>query len=319
VGSPAAVTEGYPSTPWMNYGYSCTTGASGTGDQVYLYTSSLAPVGELRGTFAIDRTGKTVKCSNKFGAYTCANEFRKYLVDVGMPVSGPPADIVATSSGEMVRESPELYPQDLEERAVPQSSLTMLGSTESPSLRRIAYITNQRSDNFYAEALFRAMGKAITGSALFDDCWKAYLKALGGLGMDASNDIRLYDGSGLARKDVVSPAFLVEFLRKMRSSEAARPFISSLTVPGVGSQAGRMRDEPSSARVRIVYKSGSMEGVRCYSGYIAPASAGDRTERILSSEQTIVFSVMVNAYTGPSWKLTNRIDHILALLATCNQ
>ena len=53
-----------------------------------------------------------------------------------------------------------------------------------------------------------------------------------------------------------------------------------------------------------------MDGVRCYSGYITPTDGG--------KEDTIVFSVMVNAYTGPNWKIMGQIDKIIALLAAEN-
>lgn len=323
-GKPLSVKEGYPSTPWMSYSYDCTTGAAGTGDQIYLYTTSLAPFGVLRGTFAADRAAKTMKCSNKFGAYTCASEFRTWLRAGGIPVSGSPADIVMMSGASagtgkpMLRESPEEWTEDLDIPAAEANSLTVIGSTESPALSRIAYVTNQRSDNFYAEAMFREMGKKLSGSDLADDCWEAEKQALLSLGVDPVRRIRLYDGSGLARKDVVSPSLFVDFLGAMLKSPAAQPFVRSLTTPGQGSQAGRMRNEPASARSRIAYKSGSMEGVRCYSGYIAPSGSTPAAIKkgAAVAGSTVVFSVMVNSYTGPEWKLTSRIDHLLGLLAS---
>ena len=96
----------------------------------------------------------------------------------------------------------------------------------------------------------------------------------------------------------------------MLNSPAAEDFVQTLTQPNVGSQAGRMRNEPEAVRSRVWYKSGSMDGVRCFSGYIVPTDGG--------KEDTIVFSVMINAYTGPNWKIMGQLDKIIALLAAEN-
>ncbi len=71
-----------------------------------------------------------------------------------------------------------------------------------------------------------------------------------------------------------------------------------------------MRSEDPKAASRVYYKSGSMDGVRCYSGYVIPSDGG--------KDDTIVFSIMVNNYTGPSWKILNQIDKLIALIAKEN-
>ena len=71
-----------------------------------------------------------------------------------------------------------------------------------------------------------------------------------------------------------------------------------------------MQDESNAIKSRIFLKSGSMNGVRCFSGYIVPTDGG--------KEDTIVFSVMVNNYNGPNWKVMGQIDKIIALIASMN-
>ena len=53
-----------------------------------------------------------------------------------------------------------------------------------------------------------------------------------------------------------------------------------------------------------------MDGVRCFSGYVVPSEGG--------KEDTIVFSVMINNCTAPSWKVLSITDKIIALIAACN-
>lgn len=301
-GDPLKISVGYPETPWMTFSYDCVTGEKGTGDRLYLYATDLYPVAELRGTLAVDRKTKKVECSNKFGAYTCASYFCKYLRVNGINVTGGPADIAAAG---YVRNRPGTFLGD-----IPSDSLTVIGETLSPELSEIARMTNRRSDNFYAESLLRVLAREKRGSASYDSCRDAANAALSRLAIPVSTGANIVDGSGLSRKNLLSPEFLCMFLHRMMETPECEKFISSLPRPGVGTQAGRMRYEDASARERVYYKSGSMDGVRCYSGYIVPSDGG--------KEDTIIFSVMVNNYTGPTWKLMNTIDRIIALIAVEN-
>lgn len=298
VGDPINIAPIFPETPWMKYSYNCSTGKAGTGDKLFLYTSDLNPTGEVRGTFAVDRQAKTVECSNKFPAYTCAFTFAKYLTNNNIASKG----IAYTDYRGFI------YPYPGEKSDETAGEPSILGSTLSPQLGRIAFIVNQRSDNFYAEAIYRALGKAKTGSASFDSCRVAEHRILEKMGL--ARGVNLFDGSGLSRKNGVSPEFFCLFLRAMLGHPVFESFVGTLTIPGEGSQVGRMRTESPGTRARIRYKSGSMEGVRCYSGYIIPSEGG--------KDDTIIFSVMLDSYDGPTWMATSRIDQIMGLLAAEN-
>lgn len=304
VGADLKISPSYPKSPWMTFTYDCSTGVKGSGDKLYLYATDLAPLAQMRGTFAVDRSPKTVECSNKFGAYTCAWEFCEYLKSNGIEVTGKAADV---DSQGMVRT--ELG----ESSSVPAKSGSerkQLGISYSSQISRISYITNQRSDNFYAEALLRVLAKKKLGSADYESCTMVASDAIRRLGLDPSTGMYLVDGSGLSRKNLVSPEFFCDFLTAMLDSPVCEPFVESLPQPGKSSQVGRMRAEDPAAAARVLYKSGSMEGVRCYSGYVIPTDG--------SKEDIIVFSVMVNNYTGPTWKIMGEIDRIIALIAKEN-
>lgn len=303
-GADLKISLGYPRTPWMNFSYDCTTGVEGSGDMLYLYASDLAPVAQLRGTFAAGRAPKTVECSNKFGTYTCAWEFCEYLKANNIQVHGKVADVDARA---MLR---TMLGQASSGFASSEAELKHIGATYSPRLSDIVFLTNQNSDNFYAETLFRMVGKQLGGSADYGRSSLAVTEAMRELGADLSKGVSIVDGSGLSRKNLVSPQFLCDFLRAMLESSVCEAFVETLTQPGKGSQIGRMRAENPSFAERVYYKSGSMEGVRCYSGYVVPADGG--------KEDIIVFSILVNNYTGPSWRIMNQIDRILALIAKEN-
>lgn len=305
VGCPPIVWPTYPDTPWMRFSYNCTTGEKGTGDKLYLFGNDLAPVAEMRGSFGVDRKSKEVKCSNKYGAYTCAFYFSEYLRKSGILIGGGYADIDTYG---ITRKDLTIKAEG--KKAAKQEDLLILGETLSPPLSKISYIVNQRSDNFYAEALFRILGKRLCGSAEYGKCRSALTEAFKNLGIYETCGYQIVDGSGLSKKNYVSPAFFCGFLKNMMSSKNFEIFLNTLTNPGEGSQAGRLKNESDALRGRIFWKSGSMDGVRCYSGYILPQNG--------KQEDTIIFSFMLNSCTSPSWKLMPAIDRIIAALAKEN-
>jgi D-alanyl-D-alanine carboxypeptidase/D-alanyl-D-alanine-endopeptidase (penicillin-binding protein 4) len=140
LGEPIELNASYPKTPWMTINNEATTGKAGTGDQTYMYTSEFAPVGAVRGTFAIDRGKKRVDFSNKFPEYTCAHYFMNHLKKKGIQ-SGGAGDFRLDTAWEQ------------------HGEIHILGKTYSPTLARIAFETNHASNNLYPETLFRGLSR----------------------------------------------------------------------------------------------------------------------------------------------------------------
>lgn len=294
VGDPVNIVPSFPEVPWMEFRYNCTTGKAGTGDQLYMYASDLSPVAEIRGTFGVDRGAKRLDCTNKFPEFTLASYFSDYLKSKGIYSDGPADFRLCTNAKSTMAEQ-----------------VTVIGSTHSPSLKRIIHETNHESNNLYAETLAKTLSKTITGSACYDSTYVAMETVLKELGMDTSYGIKMADGSGLSRKNYVSPDFFCRFLTAMMSSPHFEDYIYSLPSPGSnGTLSSNMAKSPAEMKARIKVKSGSMEGVRCYSGYIIPREGG--------KDETIVFSLMVNNCTAPTWKLRQLLDKIMAALAAAN-
>lgn len=292
VGSPVNIEPYYPETPWMEFRYNCTTGQKGTGDLLYMYTNELAPVAEIRGTFGVDRGHKRVDCSNKFPEYTCAYYFLNYLKKRGIPCSGGCGDFKLDRTWEA------------------KGEVTLIDSTTSPSLSRIVFETNHASNNVYAETLMRTLGRTTTGSACYDSSYVAMDKVLKKMGLNPKG-IRIQDGSGLSRQNLVSAHFFCSFLKNMMSSPHFEEYVGSLPSPGKdGTMQYNMKNYPAAMRERIKVKSGSMNGVRCYSGYIIPTEG--------CKEDTIIFSIMVNNCTAPTWKVRPLLDKIMGILAGMN-
>lgn len=325
-GSPVIIRQLYPSTPWLEVLNRTVTGPAGTGNSLYLFTTDISPRAEMRGTFATDRRPKTEHFSNKYGALTCALEFVENLRRTGWEVTGGACDIDPT--GRLRNTSFSIL-----EAAAPSGSIRILGTVDSPSLSLIARETNHRSDNFYAESMFRAMGETASGISVYDSCRVAALEVVEAvIGRPVrTEELRQRDGSGLSRMDYVTPAFMSLFLKSMESSPAFGAFLHSLPNPGSeGTVKTLLRKASPADRSRIFLKSGSMDGILCYSGYVFPAgtgagagadaagSAGIGTGTgagaTVGADGPVTFSIMVNNATVDTPVLRAALEEILLLL-----
>ena len=293
----------YPDTPWMNYVNSALTGPAGSSNTLYYINTEFGPFGEFQGSFPSDRKQYKLDCSNSFGAYTCAYFFHNYLLGNGIIVEGGYADV---SPQGHVRS--DLLFSDVGSTAAPRENLIVLGNSYSPELWRIIKDTNYDSDNFYAETIFNMLSQSCFGHVDRDSSILAASKILEGMGLNTSNAYRQIDGSGLSRKNYVSPEFFVRFLKKMYACPVRDYYLESLPFPGSKSTLkNRMRRAPEQLRNRIRMKSGSMNGVLCFSGYILSPD-GDRSK-------TIVFSILTNNVTAPSYAVGSILDEIIVSLA----
>ncbi len=306
-GAPIAVRPQYPETPWMRYAVHGTTGAARSANTLYYINTGLGPYGEVAGSFPLDRRAYTLECSNLYGAYTCAYAFWSFLRTRGVEVKGGYGDV--TPQGAI---RTDLNFSDPAGAAVPVGEIVPLGSSYSATLAEIVKETNGQSNNFYAETLMRMVALRTGFKTDQDACQRAFEAAFRSLGLSTDGTCQQFDGSGLSRKNYVSPSFFVKFLRKMTTLPVWETFFSSLPVPGMkGTLEARFSRAPKEFKERIHMKSGSMNGVRCFSGYIL-SSDGDPAH-------TIVFSLLTNNCTATSARATAAIDGIIEALAAENE
>ncbi len=185
-------------------------------------------------------------------------------------------------------------------------------TTRSAPLSDIIRETNHHSNNFYAETLLRTVALRLGLGSDQEDCRQAAETAMQHLGLRTDNACRQVDGSGLSRKNYVSADFFVRFLRKMAALPVRETWFASLPVPGEkGTLEFRFRNASPEFKARIRMKSGSMNGVLCYSGYILSGD-GD-------PGRTIAFSLLVNNCTASSYVLIPAVEGIIAALAAENE
>ncbi|WP_058999539.1 D-alanyl-D-alanine carboxypeptidase/D-alanyl-D-alanine endopeptidase [Leptolyngbya sp. NIES-2104] len=164
-----------------------------------------------------------------------------------------------------------------------------LASVISPPLSSLIFSTNQDSDNAYAEALLKTLGRLQDPNSL--DTTTSGIAAvrsiLTELGVNA-NRYRMVDGSGLASSNRASAEAFVQTLQAMALRPDAATFRRSLPVGGVsGTLSSRFRGTPAQGIVSA--KTGTISGVVALSGYVTPRNYSP-----------IVFSILVNSGNSAS-------------------
>jgi serine-type D-Ala-D-Ala carboxypeptidase/endopeptidase (penicillin-binding protein 4) len=165
-----------------------------------------------------------------------------------------------------------------------------LATVDSLPMAQLAAITNQPSDNFYAEMLVKGLG-ARFGSAGTTPAGIAVMRTtLRGIGVRPT---AMVDGSGLSRADKASPRQIITLLQAM--DRTTKPGVrtawrASLPVVGrSGTLARRMRG--TAAAGRCSGKTGTLRGVSALSGYCT--TTGGRA---------VLFSFLENAVDATAAK-----------------
>lgn len=174
---------------------------------------------------------------------------------------------------------------------------------KSPTYGEIMKSLMWRSDNLMAEGILRTLSpsrwrKSATQREL--SLWNAR-------GLDVSG-IYVEDGSGLSRKNRISPKFLGDVFEWMTNNPDKDLFLSMFPRAGKeGTMRNFMKDTPLDGIMAT--KTGSMRGVQCFAGYILDTSGNP----------THVITIMVNAFTCNRDSLKKAIgNYILTKLGLNN-
>ncbi|WP_370358898.1 D-alanyl-D-alanine carboxypeptidase/D-alanyl-D-alanine-endopeptidase [Catenulispora sp. MAP12-49] len=218
-------------------------------------------------------------------AAVAAADFASRLAAHGIQVTGKPA---AASAG----------------------SGTQVAAVTSPRLADLVEHMLTVSDNDLAEALLRHVAVADGKPATFDGGVAAVRDELGRLGVDLTG-LNVLDGSGLSRKDSVTPAFEVRVLSAAAADAhpELRAALTGLPVAGfTGTLAedGRYTLPPSLAGAGLVRaKTGSLTGVVTLAGLVRD-----------SSGQLLVFSLMADEAPDAA-AARAAVDRLATTLAGC--
>ena len=296
-GDPVAVTPLSGVLPDLQIINELSTGKPGSStNNVACRTTRIAPVIRLYGTYPAGNTKKRI-APNQFSAWTCAYEFSKYLAANGIKTEG--YDEITN-----VRRA--------HQPCTSQDSLTYVAETFSPELKDIVYTTNRVSQNFFAETIYRLVGKKLIeqkkGSAALNVSYKNASKAIREYLIINGVDLTGYaqaDGSGLSRNNHISASFLTRFYNFMLQDEAVfDTYLASFPVPGeYGTLDVVLKNENPDIKASIHAKSGSLDDVRTYAGFAKTKSGYVR------------FAIMTNNLPCPKSKVQPVIEGLMFEIA----
>lgn len=284
IGQTAQLNYTFPTVAHLLFhNYIKASGVSGDNSYIYGAPYSLDRFGT--GELPANKADFVVKGSLPDPEYQVADELTHALTGRGIIVAGSPVS---------VRKSELTLPAT--------SSLQPILEYEGKSLFEIAKQTNYKSINVFAEGLLCTIGYVKTGNGstasstrFVENHWAKQFNTSG---------FQMKDGSGLSRSNSVSAAHFCSLLKAMKSSSNFADFYATLPVSG---ESGTLKNvcKNQSAHGRVHAKSGTMNRIKSYAGYIES-----------SSGKTIAFAVIVTNYNSSNAATVDEMEKLFNALST---
>jgi serine-type D-Ala-D-Ala carboxypeptidase/endopeptidase (penicillin-binding protein 4) len=259
--------------------------AKGSKDNSYAYGAPYLYDRQIKGSLPLAQEEFEVKVSIPDPEKLMAEELHVTLTSRGIEIEQPP---VGMRELDLPWEERKKYRQQL--------ILTHNGQT----IANIAYWTNMRSINLFAEHLLclvgyekRSHGSTGTGAFHIQNYWESKI----------GSGFYITDGSGLSRNNAVSAYHFAQLLKYMKNSNQYAEFKKTLPVAG---KSGTLSSvcKGQAAAGRIFAKSGTMNRIKAYSGYVET-----------SSGKNLAFAIIVNNHSIPSADLVKKMEAVFNAMA----
>ena len=248
VGKPVIFQRAWPSLQGIELNNQIVSGQGG--DNAYIFQSPTSRMMIARGTIPAGKNNFVVKASMADPPVTLANLLASMLDSSGIAQTTSPFVSHTLFNGSDVKD---------------------LFVHQSPTLARIVEQTNFYSVNLFAEHLLREVGLLEGGTGSTASGLVAIHKFCVSKGMNTSG-ISIVDGCGLSRFNLVTAAFMVDFLVYFKNrSPYSDIFYNSLPLAG---KDGTMEvyGRKSSIAGKVRAKTGSMSRIKNLAGYIETRS-----------------------------------------------
>lgn len=286
IGAVAKVNSISPEVPGMVF-HNYILSSSASGDNAYLYGAPFSLDRFGSGTLPAGSTNFLVKGSLPDPEWQTAHEFDKALRAAGITI---------TKGIETARLN------DLPASSKRYEAMQLIHTHKGQKLLDIAFHTNMRSVNLFAEHMLNLVayeqtgdGRTSRGLFVLEKHWKDKFN---------TNGMHANDGSGLSRSNAWNADHFVQLLKYMNTSKYAAQFKSTLPVAG---SSGTMRNvcATGAAKNRMQAKSGSMNRIRSYAGYIQSVSG-----------KNYCFALIVNNASCSSAALLSKMENVFNTIAT---
>jgi len=286
VGTKSIVTKIYPEVPGLKMRNEVIAG-NVKDDNSIIYGAPYSLDRYVSGQLPALKPEFEVRGSMPDPEFQLAYEFTKKLKEIGVHVSDEPIGF-----------------RNLELSTAKKygSTFTYLFEESSKTVEEIAYWTNVRSVNLFAEGLLNWLsyadkGKSTTSSSLkiMEKFWSARMDLTGAY---------IKDGSGLSRGNAISANHFCELLQYMYCYGQIDAFKETLPIAGV---SGTIKSlcKGQVGEGKIYAKSGTISRVKAYSGYVFSKSG-----------KVIAFAFIVNNYNASSADITAKMEKVLNAMAT---
>jgi serine-type D-Ala-D-Ala carboxypeptidase/endopeptidase (penicillin-binding protein 4) len=322
IGKPAVITTG-PPDPLLTVVNEVTTTAKGSRRQILINRGLGKDTIQIVGNIPIDDRGYTGGIGISHPALLFVYLLRSSLAQKGVIVKGRSRTIAAPIAG------PTLDP--VQRFAIsrsgnsPSTPPVEVATLQSVPFGVVAAQTLKPSQNLYTELILRTLGNVVpaptaapqtsgdstapqvtpsmsrsTSEDLGVEAVRNFLKSVG----IRPDSLRLNDGSGLSRDDMVTAESTVQLLTFMSRHRFADVFRDALPIAGVdGTLRNRFKGTVAENNIRA--KTGSLSSAASLGGYMTTA-AGEK----------LAFTIMVNNYPSDVEPRTMCIDPIAVLLAS---
>lgn len=162
----------------------------------------------------------------------------------------------------------------------------ILAEHVSLPLRDYLAVVNKKSNNLFAELVFRTLGRVTEGTGDAEAASRSVRRSLATLGV-GTHDVMQLDGSGLSPLNRVRASTFVQLLSRLSETDLWSEFWYSLPEAGNRRELGRMYRTAAAGNLRA--KTGTIEGVSALTGLVQSAD-GER----------LAFSIMVNGARSTS-------------------
>lgn len=252
--------------------------SKGTEDDAFVYGDPFSYTKEVSGKIPPNKKDFEVEAALPDPALLCAEKFSISLAKAGIKYN---AKLIESN-----------YKR-------PDSTITkqLLYTHFSPSLERIIFYTNLKSNNHYCETILRSVGRGsmYLGIDAVKNFWQKK-------GLDVT-ELYMVDGSGLSRANTVTTNFQASLLNKIyNDSSLYKMFNNSLPVAGKsGSMSNIGKGKLIENNMRA--KTGYINRARGYCGFVKSKSGKD-----------LAFSVLFNNYTCSAKDAKVKIEKFLVEL-----
>ncbi len=162
-----------------------------------------------------------------------------------------------------VSDSKVLYYGKFVEKELPKSNVYLVHSVEHP-IGMAMKDSLRRSNNMIAETLFKvAGGKFVGNTGSIEAARKMFEEFCSKQGLDY-HDIRIADGSGVSKNNLMTARFMTEFLVAVSKLDNFEIYKAAMAEPGVGTLSDRMLYFKDNLRA----KTGTLTDVSSIAGYI---------------------------------------------------